>query len=57
LKINLNYSYNNPKVKDFKEKPELNNKILTYAPKNQIKGFGKLEGRDNTLFLLKLCAG
>ena len=39
LKINLNYSYNNPKVKDFKEKPELNNKILTYAPKNQIKGY------------------
>lgn len=25
--------------------------------KKQIKGFGKLEGRDNTLFLLKLCAG
>ncbi|MEI3155666.1 MAG: TonB-dependent receptor [Odoribacter sp.] len=39
LKINLNYSYNDPKVKDFKRKPELNNKMLTYAPKNQVKGY------------------
>lgn len=39
LKINVNYSYNDPKVKDFKEKPELNNKTLTYAPKNQVKGY------------------
>lgn len=39
LKINLNYSYNVPKIKDFTEKPELNNKILTYAPKNQVKGY------------------
>lgn len=39
LKINLNYSYNNPKVKDFTQKPELNNKTLTYAPKHQIKGY------------------
>lgn len=39
MKINLNYSYNNPKVKDFTEKPELNNKTLTYAPKHQIKGY------------------
>lgn len=39
LKININYSYNDPKIKDFKEKPELNNKVLTYAPKNQVKGY------------------
>lgn len=39
LKINLNYSYNDPKIKDFQEKPELNNKKLTYAPKNQVKGY------------------
>ena len=39
LKINLNYSYNDPRVKDFDEKPELNDKILTYAPKNQVKGY------------------
>lgn len=39
LKINLNYSYNAPRVKDFGEKPELNDKVLTYAPKNQVKGY------------------
>lgn len=39
LKINLNYSYNDPKIKEFKEKPELNDKTLTYAPKNQVKGY------------------
>ena len=39
LRINLNYSYNDPKIKDFKEKPELNDKTLTYAPKNQVKGY------------------
>lgn len=39
LKINLNYSYNNPKIKNFTEKPELNDKMLTYAPKNQVKGY------------------
>lgn len=39
LKINLNYSYNDPRVKDFNEKPELNDKVLTYAPKNQVKGY------------------
>ncbi len=39
LKINLNYSYNNPRVKDFRQKPELNNKVLTYAPANQVKGY------------------
>lgn len=39
LKINLNYSYNDPRVKDFGDKPELNDKVLTYAPKNQMKGY------------------
>lgn len=39
LKVNLNYSYNNPRVKDFDENPALNGKRLTYAPKNQVKGY------------------
>lgn len=39
LKINLNYSYNDPRIKNFKKKTELNDKILTYAPKNQVKGY------------------
>lgn len=39
LKINLNYSYNDAKIKDFKEQPELNDKLLTYAPKHQVKGY------------------
>ncbi|MDE7073659.1 MAG: TonB-dependent receptor, partial [Odoribacter sp.] len=39
LKVNLNYSYNNPHVKDFDENPALNGKRLTYAPKNQVKGY------------------
>lgn len=39
LKINLNYSYNTPQIKDFTEKPELNDKMLTYTPKNQVKGY------------------
>lgn len=39
LSINLNYSYNDPKVKDFDENPELNGKTLTYAPKHQVKGY------------------
>lgn len=39
LKINLNYSYNDPRIEDFAEKPELNNKVLTYAPKTQLKGY------------------
>lgn len=39
LRINLNYSYNDPRIKDFKEKPELNDRVLTYAPKNQVKGY------------------
>lgn len=39
LKLNLNYSYNDPRIKDFDEKPELNDKVLTYAPKNQVKGY------------------
>ena len=39
LKINLNYSYNDPRIEDFAEKPELNDKVLTYAPKNQVKGY------------------
>lgn len=38
LNANLNYSFNESKVKKFKENPELNNKILTYAPKHQVKG-------------------
>lgn len=44
LKFNLNYSYNDPRVKDFDEKPELNNKVLTYAPKNQVKGYALWTG-------------
>lgn len=39
LKINLNYSYNDPRVKDFGKKSELNGKVLTYAPRNQVKGY------------------
>lgn len=39
LKASLNYSFNAPKIKDFKEKPQLNGKRLTYAPKNQLKGY------------------
>ena len=39
LKINLNYSYNDPRVKDFGKKAELNGKVLTYAPRNQVKGY------------------
>lgn len=38
LSINLNYSYNESKIKEFGERPELNDKMLTYAPKQQIKG-------------------
>lgn len=45
LKINLNYSYNRARIKDFDEKPELNGKILTYAPKHQIKGYVLWTGR------------
>ena len=36
--ININYSYNDPRIKEFREKPELNDKRLTYAPKHQVKG-------------------
>ncbi len=39
LRININYSYNHTAIKDFDEKPELNGKALTYAPKHQIKGY------------------
>ncbi len=39
LKINVNYSYNHSEIKDFKEKPELNGKALTYAPGHQLKGY------------------
>lgn len=38
-KMNFNYSYNAPKVKHFGENPELNHKVLTYTPKNQLKGY------------------
>lgn len=38
LNVNLNYSFNESRIKKFKENPELNNKILTYAPKHQVKG-------------------
>lgn len=38
LAVNVNYSYNESKVKEFDERPELNDKILTYAPKHQVKG-------------------
>lgn len=38
LAVNVNYSYNDPKIKDFAEQPELNDKTLTYAPKHQVKG-------------------
>lgn len=39
LKININYSYNRSEIKDFDEKPELNGKSLTYAPRHQLKGY------------------
>ena len=38
-KMNLNYSYNIPEVKRFEKNPELNHKVLTYTPKNQLKGY------------------
>lgn len=38
LNVNLNYSFNDSRIKKFKENPELNDKILTYAPKHQVKG-------------------
>lgn len=39
LKVNLNYSYNAPRIKKFHAKAELCGKTLTYAPKNQLKGY------------------
>ena len=39
LKVNVNYAYNLPKIKHFEKKEELNGKILTYAPKHQLKGY------------------
>ena len=38
LNLNLNYTYNEPKIQKFAERPELSNKILTYAPKHLVKG-------------------
>ncbi|MCR9011658.1 TonB-dependent receptor plug domain-containing protein [Gabonibacter chumensis] len=38
LHMNVNYSYNESKIKQFDEKPELNDKVLTYAPEHQVKG-------------------
>jgi len=38
LNINLNYSFNESQIKQFDENPELKHKILTYAPKHQVKG-------------------
>lgn len=39
LKINLNYAYNRPQMRRFASRPELNGKVLTYAPANQVKGY------------------
>lgn len=38
LNVNLNYSFNESKIKKFKENQALNDKTLTYAPKHQVKG-------------------
>lgn len=38
LSLNVNYTYNEPKIKKFADRPELNDKILTYAPKHLVKG-------------------
>lgn len=39
LKFHLNYAYSSSRIKDFEKKPELNGKRLTYAPKEQWKGY------------------
>ncbi|MGL5682920.1 MAG: TonB-dependent receptor [Marinifilaceae bacterium] len=39
LKINVNYTYNEAKIVNYKEDEQMNGKLLTYAPKNQIKGY------------------
>lgn len=38
LDLTANYSYNDSKIEKFPERPELDGKVLTYAPKHQVKG-------------------
>lgn len=38
LNLSASYTYNEPRIKAFTERPELNDKILTYAPKHMVKG-------------------
>ncbi len=51
LKINLNYSYNHAKIKNFSKNPELNDKILTYAPKHQLKGYILWTGKSMSVMV------
>ena len=54
LKINLNYSYNHAKIKNFSKNPELNDKILTYAPKHQLKGYILWTGKSMSIMVRAL---
>lgn len=51
LKINLNYSYNHAKIKNFSKNPELNDKILTYAPNHQLKGYILWTGKSMSVMV------
>lgn len=38
LTLSVNYTYNVPRINTFSERPELNGKTLTYAPRHMAKG-------------------